>query len=121
DYLGLGAGAVGCLTREDRTAHRTKNHARPERYLEAPDASVEQEETLAPADRIREALMLGLRTARGVDLAELRERTGLDPREGRERASARWLERGDVTLEGATLRIPRDRWLMLDSIVTGLY
>jgi len=121
DYLGLGAGAVGCLSHADRSAHRTKNDARPERYLEAPAASVEHEETLAPADRVREALMLGLRTARGVDLADLRERTGLDPRDGRERAIARRLERGDVTLDGATLRVPRDRWLMLDSIVTDLF
>ena len=47
--------------------------------------------------------------------------TGLDPREGRERAIARRLERGDVTLDGETLRVPKERWLMLDSIVTDLF
>ena len=121
DYLGLGAGAVGCLTRRDLSAHRTKNDARPERYLEAPGDAVEHEETLAPSDRIAEALMLGLRTARGVDLDALAARTGVDPRAGRERAIARRLERGDVAIEGATLRVPRERWLMLDSIVTDLF
>ena len=65
--------------------------------------------------------MLGLRTARGVDLDALAARTGVDPRAGRERAIARRLERGDVTIEGATLRVPSERWLMLDSIVTDLF
>lgn len=121
DYLGLGAGAVGCLSNDDRTAHRKKNDPRPERYLASPADAVAFEETLTPQDCIREALMLGLRTARGVDLSALQERTGVDPRQGRERPLARRLDRGDLTLEADILRIPRDRWLMLDSIVADIF
>lgn len=121
DYLGLGAGAVGCLANDDHTAHRKKNDPRPERYLASPADAVAFEEELTPEDRIREALMLGLRTARGVDLSALQARTGVDPRQGRERPLARRLERGDLTLEADILRIPRDRWLMLDSIVADVF
>ncbi|HEY8432021.1 MAG TPA: radical SAM family heme chaperone HemW [Sandaracinaceae bacterium] len=119
DYVGLGAGAVGC-TVQGRRARRWRNDPRPERYLEHPGAEV-FEETLEPEDRVREALMLGLRTVRGVDLAALREETGVDPRAGRERAFARRIERGDVTLEGERLRVPPSRWLLLDSIVSDLF
>ncbi len=116
DYLGLGAGAVGCLVADDHGARRYRNDPRPERYLERPGGEV-FEETLTAEERIEEALMLGLRTSEGVDLDALEARTGLDPREGRERALNRRLERGDVTLDGARLRVPPSRWLMLDAIV----
>jgi oxygen-independent coproporphyrinogen-3 oxidase len=120
DYFALGAGAVGCLSAPDRTSRRYRNDPKPEAYLERPGAEV-FDETLTPDDRIREALMLGLRTARGIDLAHLHARTGVDPRQGRERALARRLERGDVRLDGDVLSVPLDRWLMLDSIVTDLF
>lgn len=116
EYLGLGAGAVGRVG--DR---RYRNDPRPERYLEQPAQAEVFEEVLEPADRIREALMLGLRTARGVDLRALREASGVDPREGRERAIARRVERGDAVLEGERLFVPADRWLMLDAIVADLF
>lgn len=120
DYLGLGAGAVGCLTSSEGTSRRYRNEPRPERYREAPGHEV-FEERLTCDERIGEALMLGLRTARGVDLEALRARTGRDPREGRERGLARRLERGDVRLEAGRLLVPRDRWLLLDSIVADVF
>ncbi|HBQ17522.1 MAG TPA: coproporphyrinogen III oxidase, partial [Myxococcales bacterium] len=68
-----------------------------------------------------EALMLGLRTAEGMALDAIRERTGVDPSSGRERALSRRRERGDVALEGGFLRVPPDRWLHLDAIVADLF
>ncbi len=118
DYLGLGAGAVGCLS-NGRDARRYKNDPRPERYVAAGGEVFE--ETLEPEDRVREAFMLGLRTARGVDLRDLRERAGLDPLAGRERALDKRLARGDVVLEEDRLRVPQTRWLMLDAIVADLF
>ena len=118
DYLGIGAGAVGTLS-DGPSARRTKNEAHPERYMQgAPPAFVEE---LSPEDRVREALMLGLRTAEGVDLAAVQERTGLDLREGRERALERRHASGDVTLDGRMLRVPQERWLGLDSVVADLF
>jgi oxygen-independent coproporphyrinogen-3 oxidase len=121
-YLGLGAAAVGCL-HEGTGARRYRNHPDAVRYMQrAHGAEVEVfTERLDPQAVIREALMLGLRTREGVDLQNLRERTGQDPRLGRERALARRVERGDVELQGQQLRIPQTRWLMLDGIVADLF
>lgn len=123
DYLGLGAGAVGALSDGGTSARRTKNDPRPERYLES-SGSVDVEifrEDLDPGDRVREALMLGLRTADGMDLEEVRGRTGLDPLAGRERSLERRLAAGDVTIVDGHLRVPHARWLHLDAIVSDLF
>lgn len=121
-YLGLGAAAVGCLALGQR-GRRYRNHPDATRYLErAATSQVEVfEEPLDGQDLIREALMLGLRTAEGVDLTRLRERTGLDPRLGRERAIARRIERGDLVVEADRMRVPQRRWLLLDGIVADLF
>lgn len=120
DYLGLGAGAVGALSDGPR-AHRRKNEPRPERYLAAPADAVAFEEVLEPADRVGEALMLGLRTAVGVDLEDVRACTGVDVLEGRARALERRQRSGDVVIEDGHLRVPHDRWLHLDAIVRDLF
>jgi putative oxygen-independent coproporphyrinogen III oxidase len=106
-YLGLGAAAVGCLMRGGQ-GRRYRNQPDATRYMErAALPSVEVfEEQLDPQALIREALMLGLRVADGVDLGALQARVGVDPRQGRERALERRLARGDVLLEGARLRVP---------------
>jgi oxygen-independent coproporphyrinogen-3 oxidase len=122
DYLGLGAGAVGALS-VGANARRTKNDPRPERYL-AHSGSADVEvfaEELGPDDRVREALMLGLRTADGMDLAAVRARTGLDPLVGRERSLERRLSTGDVEVTDGHLRVPPARWLHLDAIVSDLF
>ncbi len=118
DYLALGAAAVGCLS-ENGTARRWRNQSDPQRYLA--DPVEEWSEELDAAERIQEALMLGLRTTEGVDLDRLAERVGVDPRVGRERALERGFQRGDLSLEDGVLTIPRDRWLRLDGIVASLF
>ncbi|MGF1468080.1 MAG: radical SAM family heme chaperone HemW [Sandaracinaceae bacterium] len=119
DYLGLGAGAVGCLS-TGAEARRYRNDPRPEAYLAQPGREAFAE-PLGPEDRVREALMLGLRTSRGVDLADLRERLGVDPTAGRDRALARRHDGGDLVHEGDRLRVPTERWLHLDGIVADLF
>lgn len=118
DYLALGAAAVGCLS-EDGTARRWRNQSDPQRYLAEPIE--EWSEALDTSERIQEALMLGLRTTEGVDLDGLAARVGRDPRAGRERALERGFERGDLSLDGAVLTVPRERWLRLDGIVAALF
>lgn len=122
-YLGLGAGAVGCLHAAPGDARRYKNDPRPERYLERsaqPDVEV-MEERLAGRELVQEQLMLGLRTMWGTDLARARELSGIDPLAGRQAEVERAIERGDVVLEGETLRVPHARWLHLDSIIARLF
>jgi hypothetical protein len=62
-----------------------------------------------------------LRTSEGVDLARARADAGVDPMAGRERALAAALSRGEVLSVGDTLRVPRERWLGLDSIIAALF
>ncbi len=123
DYLGLGAAAVGCLLEGPGEARRWRNHPDPARYMAAPTppSCEESKERLGASELLREALMLGLRTREGVDVEAAEARSGRRLAEGRERALERRLGSGDVVRDGATLRVPRARWLQLDSIVTDLF
>lgn len=121
-YLGLGAAAVGCFS-EHGQGRRYRNHPDAQRYMER--ASTEEvevfEEALDAQALIREALMLGLRMEAGVDCAELGARVGVDPRVGREAALKRRVARGDVVVEGDRVRVPRERWIVLDGIIADLF
>jgi coproporphyrinogen III oxidase-like Fe-S oxidoreductase len=75
-YLGLGAGAFGCR-HSGASAIRYSNHRAPERWLadlEAGALPVAEEDRLNWAQIRNEKVMLGLRTARGIDLEYLPER-----------------------------------------------
>jgi putative oxygen-independent coproporphyrinogen III oxidase len=123
DYLGLGCGAVGCRTIEPGRARRVRNQPKPEAYLAA--SSLEslpvEDEWLDGQALIREALLLGLRTTEGLDLAATRARTGVDLARGRSSALQRAQAQGNLVSDGERLRVPRERWLHLDSIVTDLF
>jgi putative oxygen-independent coproporphyrinogen III oxidase len=118
DYLGLGCAAVGCIDRK-----RTRNQPKPEKYLASTNlpALEAESETLDAQAIIREGLMLGLRTSEGVDVGDLEERAGVDPRRGRERELAKLVDEGRLTIDGDRLRVPHASWLQLDGIVTDLF
>ncbi len=125
-YLGLGAGAVGCVPADalGHDAVRWRNDADAARYCDALERGELPPGTVEPLDaatRVREALMLGLRTERGVHLREVERRTGLDARAGRERAIAHAYGRGNLEDHGDRLTIPRSRWLHADDIVARLF
>jgi len=122
-YLGLGAGAVGCLAEAPGRSRRYRNAPDPGHYMGAcSDREREaEEESLGPQDIVREGLMLGLRTRAGVDLAALEAAAGVDPRLGREDALDRASASGHVVEEDGILRVPQRRWLQLDGIVAGLF
>jgi putative oxygen-independent coproporphyrinogen III oxidase len=123
-YLGLGAGAVGCLHEGVGRARRYRNQPKPERYIaqsaQLPELEV-FEEALGPSELVQEQLMLGLRTRRGMDLTHARTMSGSDPLEGRERAVQRALDTGDLAQQGDALLVPAARWLRLDGIIAGLF
>lgn len=122
-YLGLGAGAVGCLDGVDGTASRWRDEPLPARYLErAGAAGLEAErEDLNAEDRIKERLLLGLRTREGVDLRAFGASLGIDAVSPRRAAIQRRLGRGELIVEGDVLRIPHEHWLKLDSIILDLF
>lgn len=124
-YLGVGAGAVGMSEAGCATGHarRWRSRSLPTTYMQQ-SGGIEVEEwseALDPEARVREALMLGLRSREGVSRALVQARTGLDVLEGRGPAVARRSERGELLVDADTLRIPHAKWLALDGIVTDLF
>jgi coproporphyrinogen III oxidase-like Fe-S oxidoreductase len=122
DYVGLGAGAVGCWTEAPglatryRTLHDVPGFLAAKRTLPPEEREVLDVDTL-----VREALMLGLRTSEGLDMAALADRIRRDPRAGRERAIERAVASCHLIDDGHTMRIPQSRWLVADDIVSSLF
>ena len=78
DYLGIGPGAHGRVTRNgDKLA--TERVRAPEAWLAAVETAghgIETETVLSPEDRFTEMLMMGLRLAEGVSAERVRAETG---------------------------------------------
>lgn len=80
DYAGIGPGAHGRIPVHGVPTATVRVRA-PEAWAEAVERQghgVREEEPLAPGTRAREALLMGLRLAEGVEPARFRARTGVD-------------------------------------------
>jgi oxygen-independent coproporphyrinogen-3 oxidase len=119
DYAGVGPGAHG---RRGGTA--TVRHKKPENWLAALARNghgLNEERDLPSAERAGEALMMGLRLAEGVDLADLARRTGA-PQEAlvNEGAVARLIE-GDLLRRTAErIAVTPAGMLLLDGILAEI-
>ena len=79
DYLGIGPGAHQRLMAGGQLL-AARRHRAPEEWLarvERDGHAVTGEEALAPPDRMREALLMGLRLAEGVDVDRLEARCAM--------------------------------------------
>jgi oxygen-independent coproporphyrinogen-3 oxidase len=79
DYAGIGPGAHGRVT-VGRALLATRRHRAPEPWadrVERDGHGSTAEEIVPPRDRAREALLMGLRLAEGVDLAWFTARSGM--------------------------------------------
>ena len=101
-YLGLGpsahslAGAEG--TSPARRWWNERGTPRWERRLAAGERPIEGQEVLGPKDLAAEALLLGLRTTAGIDLAGLRARYGVDLLAANDALVARLVDEGHVVV-----------------------
>ena len=131
DYLGLGCGAWGTLSRPGER-YRYRNTPSPERYLAGAPSFAEADlaqvgplvanyEPLSPETALAERIMLGLRLADGIDLERSAAELGT-PLWTSERARARdrLLAQGKLELNGGTARIPKRHWLFADGIIANL-
>jgi oxygen-independent coproporphyrinogen-3 oxidase len=78
DYAGIGPGAHGRLTLHNQLT-ATRRHRAPEPWAELVERQghgSSPEEILDPPTRAREALLMGLRLAEGIDEAHFARRTG---------------------------------------------
>jgi oxygen-independent coproporphyrinogen-3 oxidase len=106
DYLGVGAGAVGCV-RGDGVAVRWTNHREVGPWLAAVDAGElpsASEERLGPSELANERIMLSLRTAEGLDAAVLGPARRAEV-EALVRAGLAELERGRLRLTAAGMDV----------------
>ena len=118
DYVGLGAGAVGCLARR-----RWWNQRRVEAYcaaVETSGAAVAEEELLTPLQRAEELLLLGLRTDTGLSLNQFRRVIGIGLEHLAGAALAEALADGLVIFDDNFLRVPEQHWGVLHSIIARL-
>ena len=79
DYAGIGPGAHGRLLVGD-TLRATRRHRAPEVWLgrvEAAGHGTTEDTPVAPADRAREMLLMGLRLTEGIPIARFAARTGV--------------------------------------------
>jgi putative oxygen-independent coproporphyrinogen III oxidase len=79
DYAGIGPGAHG-RTMLDKSLHATRRHRAPEAWagrVERVGHGLTSDQVVPPADRAREALLMGLRLSEGINLARFAARTSL--------------------------------------------
>ncbi len=89
DYLGIGPGAHQRLSAAGGALLAARRHRAPEEWLarvERDGHAATAEEALAPPERMREALLMGLRLAEGVETARLEARCGMPFSEAVDRA-----------------------------------
>lgn len=119
DYAGIGPGAHG-----RRGGLATTRHKKPENWLSAiarNNHGLQAEEKLSPAERAREALLMGLRLQEGVDLSRIAQRCKVDTNMLVDARQAVMLEgHGLVHQHGSRLTITDAGMPVLDRILAEL-
>jgi oxygen-independent coproporphyrinogen-3 oxidase len=119
DYVGIGPGAHG-----RRNDHATTRHKKPENWLKAIEAKgsgIAEERALGPSEQASEALLMGLRLAEGIDLAELSARFGLAPEALLDSASLDfYAEQGLCVHHGSRVIITEAGMPLLDALLGEL-
>ncbi|MBR0673376.1 radical SAM family heme chaperone HemW [Neoroseomonas soli] len=123
DYLGIGAGAHQRLLLDGRML-ATRRHRAPEEWaarVERDGTAAVEEEDLAPADRAREALLMGLRLAEGIDPARVAARSGLPFEQAVDPAMlTALLDEGYLEWAGGRLRATAEGIVRLDALLPVL-
>ena len=116
-YLGLGPSAHSFDGR--RRWWNLSEEEAWRRRIAAGERPVAGEETLSDEELALEALMLGLRTAEGVDLERYRERFGVDPVARNQALVERLVEAGLVAAAGGRLRPTLRGFAVADGLPVG--
>lgn len=119
DYVGVGPGAHG-----RRGAMATFRRKKPENWLSALSRNghgIESEEPLSPPDRAREALLMGLRLAEGLDLEAVARRSEMPASALIDAHALEPLCRQGLALRnGSRLQITEAGMLLLDRILAEI-
>jgi len=124
DYLGLGPAAVSCLN-----GRRTKNYGNITRYLEEIQKNAEEKpsgaqacdpdytEILSERQRISEFMMLGLRTAAGVDYRKFTRKFGREIQDIYGAILADYIKRGLLFSDNERLRLNPSYFFVANAII----
>jgi oxygen-independent coproporphyrinogen-3 oxidase len=119
DYAGIGPGAHG---RRNRLA--TVRRKKPENWIARVTANghgMESEDDLSPEMRAQEALLMGLRLAEGVDVADIAERTGVAAEDLLHWPKVESLEGHSLlTHDGYRIALTEAGMLLLDAILAEI-
>ncbi|MGR3320538.1 MAG: radical SAM family heme chaperone HemW [Pseudooceanicola sp.] len=118
DYLGIGPGAHGRITR-DGTKFATEAHRMPDAWLNAVDRGTGDTafDALTPDEAGAEMLMMGLRLTEGVDLDRFAGLTGRPLPENRIAAAE---EIGMLRRDGARIAATAEGRLVLNALIADL-
>jgi len=123
DYAGIGPGAHGRVTLGGELI-ATRRHRAPEPWadrVERHGHGSTTEERIAPRDRAREMLLMGLRLTEGIDAARFAARTGMALEMAVDAGVLEQaLEAGYLTYDDRRLTATAEGRLRLDSLLTQL-
>ena len=123
DYLGIGPGAHQRLL-DSGAMHAIRRHRAPEEWatrVEQSGHGIVEEETLSPRDRGREAMLMGLRLAEGVDPARIEARSGQPFMDAVDLTMlTACLEEGYLEWQGARLVATAEGRVRLDALLPAL-
>jgi len=123
DYAGIGPGAHGRIT-VDGVLRATRRHRAPEPWAERVERSGDGttfDEPIETAERAREALLMGLRLAEGIDPGWFEARTGQTLGQSVDaEVLARSVEAGYLTATPERLMATREGRIRLDSLLGWL-
>jgi putative oxygen-independent coproporphyrinogen III oxidase len=123
DYAGIGPGAHGRVTVGSELL-ATRRHRAPEPWAERVERTghgSSGEEAIAPADRAREMLLMGLRLSEGIDASRFAARTGVALAEAVEAdVLEQAIEEGYLTFADGRLAATAEGRLRLDALLPAL-
>jgi putative oxygen-independent coproporphyrinogen III oxidase len=123
DYAGIGPGAHGRLS-FGGTLLATRRHRAPERWatlVESQGHGSAEETTVAPDERAREMLLMGLRLSEGIDPMQFEHRTGIALAEAIDaEILSRAVEAGYLESNPHRLRATPAGRMRLDALLTQL-
>ncbi|MCI1546538.1 MAG: radical SAM family heme chaperone HemW [Acetobacter indonesiensis] len=123
DYLGIGPGAHGRLT-QGNALFATRRHRAPEPWadlVERTGTGQTSQDELAPMERAREMLLMGLRVTEGLNLDRFATRTGMTLTEATDATIlAAALEEGYLEQTATTLHATPEGRLRLEALLHAL-
>lgn len=119
DYVGVGPAAVSAIRQSDGGIVRYGDAESVEGFLEQ-RGTWRTAEVVAPTEVAFERLMVGLRTAEGVPVAEVMSLVSSDRAGVMQHAFERWWANGLAAVEAGVVRMTRRGWDILDYCLCDL-